>query len=172
MADFYGTAAGFDAYLTARGRAIPAGTDPEKEAALLVASEWIDAVYGGSFSGSKTGVAGVRRDQIRAWPRTGAWENIDYSTFPNDAIPREVEYATYEAAQRQMTTPGSLSLDYTPGKYKSVAVSGAISVTYAQFSAAADVQTQFTLIDQILAPLLTGNGDGSFSSLSGSLARV
>lgn len=172
MPDIYGSAAEFETYLTQRGRAIPAGGSVVENAALLVASEWIDAVYGASFSGSKTGVSGVKRDQVRQWPRTGAWESTDLYTFGTTEIPTEIKAATYEAAQRQMVTPGALSLDYTPGKYKRVAVEGAISVEYAQFSYAADIQTQFTLIDQILAPLLTANGGEQFSSLSGKLARV
>lgn len=169
MADFYGTAAGFIAYHTARGRAtaIADFDDPEIEAALLIASEWLDGKYFVNFSGYKTG----QRDQIREWPRYGTFDNEGFS-LPSDAVPREVENATYEAALTQLVSPGSLSVTFTPGKYKSARVEGAVSVEFAQFSSAFDIQTQFPIIDAILAPILSGYGSNAFSAMSGAGVRV
>lgn len=165
----YGDIADFKAYHDARGQPVPGGdggwSDASIEAALLVASEWLDARYGPSFSGYKSGL----RDQIRQWPRIGAYDR-DEQVIADGVIPVEVLNATYEAAFRQRTTPGSLSIDWTPGPYKRVAVSGAVSVEYAQFSAAQDVQSQFQIIDEIIAPLLTGTG--AMSRLTGQVARV
>lgn len=171
MSTPYGNAVDFAAYHVARGRNVVVGngegewTTASVNAALLVASEWLDARYGPMFSGYKSGL----REQIRQWPRIGAWD-IDEQVISDDVIPIEVLNATYEAAYRERTASGSLSIDWTPGQYKRVAVSGAVSVEYAQFSAATDVQSQFQVIDEIIAPLLTGTGNRS--GLSGPAVRV
>ena len=170
MAKYSNTSvAGFAEYMEARGREIPGTwTDEIIDAALLLASEWIDGVYGRLFSGQKAG--GFLQD--REWPRTGAYSNtIPVYTFPSDVIPDQIASAVYEAAFKQASNPGSLIVDYTPGKYKSVSIEGALSVEYAQFSSASEVQTQFSLIDMILDPLLAALGAG-FSSYSGVASRV
>lgn len=166
----YGTDAGFIEYHEDRGREIPALWTADSNAvilaALLIASEWIDNIYGNSFVGFKTG----GYDQEREWPRTSAVSNSYPSkVFATDEIPTRVIQAAYEAAYRQATTPGSLQVDYTPGKYKRVSVDGAISVEYAQFSSATDIQTQIGIIDSLLWPLLVVSATAS--SLSGSSGR-
>lgn len=166
MPTVYGDATGFQAYWAARGDLTAAAMDDfDINAALIVASEWLDAAFRSQFGGSKVGM----RDQERDWPRVGAVDIYGYSVA-DTAIPREVLSATYEAAFRQMTTPGVFFKDYTQSKYKSVAISGAVSVEYAT-GAAYDFQTQFPQIAAILAPILTGAGAGGFSSLSGAIAR-
>lgn len=169
MADYYGTVAGFKAYHSERGRAtlIADFDDPEIEAALLIASEWLDGRYFASFAGFKTG----GRDQVRQWPRYNTFDNEDHS-LPSDAVPREVEQATYEATLVQLVTPGSFNVSYTPNKYKMARVEGAVSVEFAQFSSAYDIQTQLPVIDQILAPIMSGYGNGNFSGFSGAGVRV
>ncbi len=167
----YGTVADFIEYHESRGRTIPAQWTVHDNAvilsSLLVASEWIDHVYGKLFVGHKTG----GYTQVREWPRTAAVSN----SYPNyvftaTEIPQEVLYATYEAAFRQATTPGSLMLDYTPNKYKKVAISGALSVDYADFTSSADIQTKIGIIDSILEVILDTHSD--ISSLSGGATRV
>lgn len=165
------TVEGFTAYHEERGRELP-GTwdDAYINAALLIASEWIDNTYGPSFIGQKFG--GFLQD--REWPRLGAViDDAKYAyVFPTDEIPEQVISAVYEAAWRQALTPGSLIVDYTPGKYKSVNVQGAISVEYAQFSSASAIQTTYPIIDQLLYWLIDGSSDGAMSSYSGAIARV
>lgn len=169
----YGTVAAFVDYHEARGREIP-GTwdDTVIGAALLAASEWIDAVYGPSFVGRKTD--GFL--QTREWPRvsavvkdTGYWG--EYYIFPDTTIPDRVINATYEAAWREATTPQSLQVDYTPGKYKSVTIEGALSVDYRDVSAP-DLMIQISKVDHWLWPLLDASSSASFSSLSGGSCRV
>ncbi len=170
----YGDATGFTAYFTARAKTISSSWGVVAiNAALLVASEWIDGVYGSSFIGHKTGGF----TQEREWPRTGAEARAtgvwgSYYNFPTDAIPTEVKNATYEAAYRQLTTPGSLSLDYTPAKYKKLSIDGAVSLEYAQFSSASETQTKLNIVDTILALLLDSNSPNQMSSLSGPMSRV
>lgn len=146
---FYGTATGFLAYCLARG-ITPASTDEDViEAALLVTSEWLDGVYRSYFPGEKVN----GRSQDREWPRTGAVDAYGY-VIPDGIIPVEVENATYEANIRQLANPGSLTVDFTTSKYKSVTVHGAISVDYDQSLDASYVQPNFPKVDQILYPIL------------------
>jgi hypothetical protein len=164
--DQYGTLSGFRFYHTARDRDTSIYDDTKVEAAKLVASEWLDGRYRSSFPGIKVGM----RSQVREWPRNGGVDRDGYA-IPAASVPTEVENAVYEATLRQLANPGSLNVDWTPPRYKSASVAGAVSVSYASFSSAADVQTRFSVIDDILAPILTGNG-GDASPLSGSINRV
>lgn len=164
MPDVYGSVAGFQTYHQERGRDITDYDDGEITAALTVASEWIDATYKAGWPGIKVGF----REQIRDWPRTGGFD-INGDNISSDSVPIEVEYATYEAALRQLQSPGSLSVDFKSSKYTSVAIEGAVRVTYADRSAT-DVQLQIMSVDQILYPILTGYG--SVSGLSGATSRV
>lgn len=163
MTDVYGSAVGFITYHESRGRELP-GTwnDDGIAAALLVASEWIDFIYGEQFTGYKTGSF----TQDRQWPRQGAWaKTLPIHLFATSDIPERVVNAAYEAAWRQLVTPGSLMVDYTPGRYRSVRVDGAISVDYTLFYYATDIQTQIGIIDSLLWILLDECCDDS--SLSG-----
>lgn len=165
--DYYGTAADFRLYHEARGRDVSAyDVDADIEAALLVASEWIDAVYfPASWPYYKTGGSA----QVRRWPSIGIIDKFSY-VVPSDAVPVLVERATYEASLRELQSPGALVQDYTPNKYKSVNIQGSVSVVYADRGQAANVQTQFLIIDQILDPLLAGSS--AISGLSGAVARA
>jgi hypothetical protein len=165
MTDFYGTASGFRSYLTTRGITAPTGADDDDTvgAKLVVSSEWLDARYNTLFPGRKTN----GRSQEREWPRLGASDHEGYA-IDYTLTPVEVEYATYEAARREFTTPGVLSRDYTPNKYQKVAVSGAVSVDYTNFNSAQDTQIQLQIVSDILRPLLRYSGD---SVLSGDLFR-
>jgi hypothetical protein len=166
---FYGTAAGFRVYHEARGRDVSGALfvdDDDVEASLLVAAEWLDGKYGSLFSGLKVGA----REQVREWPRNGSIDRYGYA-IAADVAPVEVINATYEAAYKDRITPGSLSVDWTPGKYKRVSIDGAVSVEYMQFNSVFDLQTRIAMVDQILAPILTGSL-GGYSGLSGAIARV
>lgn len=160
----YGTVAGFRAYHTARGRDVSAyDDDAVVSAALLVASEWLDATYRSSFKGLPSVIG-----QADEWPRVGVYDDYGYA-YPSDTVPSLIENAVYEAALRELQTPGTLTLDFTPGKYKRVSIAGSVSVDYALPMQAADIQLQFPIIDQILSPLL---GGGNASALSGAVGRA
>lgn len=166
MEEFYGTVAGYRAYHLARDNDIPVSDDSDIAAALLVGSEFIDARYRSSFGGLKI----VGRSQVREWPRSGVVD-VYGNAVAADEIPREIERATYEAALRQLALPGALFVDYTPNKYSQASVEGAVSVTFAKFGSASEIQTQFSIIDAILAPLISA-ANGNFSSFSGDAVRV
>lgn len=184
MADFYGTAVNFTSYVTARGYAAVVGNQAAIEAALLVASEWIDGKYRASFM-APPGYSNIRsyriysdigtfktggRFQVREWPRTGF---VDIYGYAIDAyeIPREVENATYEVAYRQMTTPGSLYTDNAQSKYRRVSIDGAIAVEYAGASTMA-LQLDIPIVDEILSGLIGGGTGANLSGLSGRSQRA
>ena len=166
--DHYGTIAGADAYLGARGFVVEwvALDEADKLSALIVASEYVDATYGEQFGGEKLG----GRSQVWLWPRKNAYDIFGEDL--GDTVPREVEHATYQLALRQATAPGSLSADYNGAAViKRARVEGAVEVEYAGDGSFAASQTVFTVVDGIIAPVLTAFGS-LFSSLSGSRVRV
>lgn len=108
----YGTIAGADAYALSIGNtAWGLLTTEAKNAALVRGSLYVDSYnrryLDGDFKcwwqylGKKAG----GWSQEREWPRSGI------PGLPSDAIPIQIEYATYEAAIREGTNPGSLNPD-------------------------------------------------------------
>lgn len=163
----YGTKAAFLAYHLDRTNPTAGYSDAAIAAALLIASEWLDGKYQSLFPGLKVG----QRAQVREWPRQGALDRDGYA-IASDIPPSEIDAATYEAAYKQLLSPGSLNRDWTPPKYKRASIDGAVSVEYVTFSNASDTQTRFAVIDAILRPILTGGGVSAMSGLSGATARV
>ena len=162
--NFYGSEQGFNNYMLDRDIDVPA-TDIAINAALLIASEWIDSKFRSSFDGEKVGY----REQVREWPRIG---HLDYNDdlIPSDEVPREIEHATYEIALRHMSSPGVLSIDYTPSLYSSVSVDGAVAAKFIQFGSVSEIQAQFSKVVEILSGLLSKTELSS--KLSGSSNRV
>lgn len=162
----YGNTVDARAFWMARGMPVGTWTDGAIDVARLVASEYIDAKYGRSFSGMKIG----ERAQIREWPRCGAYDR-DGWTFAVDEYPRELLDAVYLATWYQMTTPGSLVRTFTPRDKKRASVDGAVSVEYVIANQAYEIQTQYPLIESAIAPILTAVG-GNSSMLSGTSSRA
>lgn len=156
---YYGTVAGADAYHLARGNAGWTGTNSEKEAALMRGSDYVDGRYrshcGGVWSSLFSGTRTAGRAQPREWPRSGATD-YEGSEIADDAIPIEVEFATYEAALRELLNPGSLSPDYVASQLVVKEKVGPIEVQYSDPSKNDNNPTRpvVTAIDEILAPLL------------------
>lgn len=164
----YGSAAAFETYHEARGRTIPGTWDTDHiEAALLVASEWLDDKYGERFYGFPTG----GYTQERQWPRTLAYTNTyPVYVFATDEIPDEVVEAAYEVAWREANEPGCLSVDFTPSKYSSVSIDGALYVKFDNSIEAQDVQKQIEPVERIMRVLF--DPDKYSSKLSGGSDRV
>jgi hypothetical protein len=166
----YGSAEDFVTYHENRGRSIPGTWDDDYiEAALLVASEYLDGRFGAVWIGTPTGGF----EQERQWPRTDAYiEDEDY-TFADDVVPDRVEKATYEAAYREATTPGSLTVDFKPNKYTSVSVDGAVSVDFnTALWHSADIQIDIPMVKILLKPLIDPEKTGSVSVFSSKGERV
>lgn len=160
--DFYGTAAGYTAYHTARGRDVSGQTEPDIEQALLVSSEWLDGSF--DWPGYKVG---TRETQTRDWPRSWVHDRDGY-LVDHLTVPTEIEHATYEVAYRYLADNTVLSPDFTPEKYKRVTIDGALSVEYRGLDAAA-AQKQFPVLGVILASIIGGRAT---SALSSGIARV
>lgn len=165
MPDWYGSVADADLYHAARGHAEWTGEDAVKEAALLRASEYLDARYESVWSGFPVD----KRLQVRRWPRESAFD-IYGDAIALDDIPYEVEHATYELALIEIVSPGRLTPTVTlSDRRTSVSVSGAVSVTYAATSGIESYRPIITIVDGLMAALSTGSG--GVSSLSGSVVR-
>jgi len=169
MSDFYGTIDDADAYHAARGNTAWAqaasSPDEAREGALLRASVWIDGRFRSRFPGKKTG----GRSQIREWPRTDA-EDAECNDIPDDEVPREVLDATFEAALRELTTPGYLAPDFVASQHVVSERVGQLATTYSDKSFTADdMRPVLTAIDDILAPLL---GNVTEVSIYGTSARA
>jgi hypothetical protein len=160
MPDFYGTLAGANAYHAARGNAAWTGTEDAKTAALVRGSAYVDSLgrqqlqpsgrWRLLWPGTKTG----GRAQALDWPRTGATDYEGNAIGPMD-IPIEVEQATYEAALRELTTPGSLTPDYTPSGLVKREKAGPWEEEYFEPGAGVNPeQPVISVILDMLAPLL------------------
>lgn len=158
----YGTLIEADSYHTERSNSAWAGTDDVKTAALVRASDYIDARYrykltSGAwicaFRGTRTG----GRSQVAEWPRTGAVDS-EGSTIPDTEVPAEVIRATYELALRELVEPGSLSPDYVPSAQVTQETIGPITVKYSDGTKCADDvppnMPVVPLVDGILSGLL------------------
>lgn len=161
----YGTVVNADAYHLARGNTAWAGSDPLKAAALVRASAYIDGHYRtrpndcglmlSRFGGTKTG----GRAQVLEWPRTGCIDT-DGETVDSATVPDEVDRATYEAALRELVTPGSLTPDFVASTLAKREKVDVIEVEYAVAEAKPGqlppTSPTLPIVDGLLAPLLTG----------------
>ncbi len=114
MADHYGTLAAALDYHQARGNQAwtAAGVDDEKRTAALVrASQALDALYGSRYPGV---VATATQNLL--WPREGVvWRG---EALADHVVPAPIEKATYEFALRELVKPGSLAPDVAAGPQK------------------------------------------------------
>lgn len=137
---FYGTVGEADAYHSMRGNdSWSALSTPAKEAALVRAADYIDRFFveklaSGRYSSLWCGKQ-VTTTQPRAFPRDGV-------TFYGEAVgdnitPTAIEEASYEAALREASTPGSLLPDYTENTTSGAVVQetvGPLTIKYSDMS--------------------------------------
>jgi len=154
-ADSYGTLSGALAYHSAMGHGTWTGDDADLETALRRATKWVDRTYRAKFQGSKLN----GRDQSLEWPRDGVYDP-DGNYVDHETIPIEIETATYEAALRELVSPGGLSPDYTSSASVKREKVGEIEVEYADTSGASSVQPVLTVVDGIISGLLGSVGGG------------
>ena len=170
MTTIYGTVDGSKTYFSDRGVtgwSDDGTTDAVLATILLRASEFIDGRYESMFPGYRVGL----RSQERAWPRNDASDRY-CNPIPATEIPNEVIYATYEAALREKQAPGTLTpdIDFTARRER-VRVEGAVEFQYSSLPQRAEVYRKImTIVDAIIAPVLSGRGAGS--RLSGSAVRA
>ncbi len=171
-AESYVSVAGCSSYATSHNLTFDATALSQAEAAVRVASVYIDNTYRLRFPGYRT----FRRAQGREWPRTGAFysyadnatpspyfygyggggNGYGYTAWPYDpiginAIPPEIVNATCLAAVREYAEPGVLQPDLERGGAVSLLKAGPVEVKYA---AGASAQTIFQIIDAALSGLI------------------
>lgn len=157
----YGAVVDADSYHTARGNAAWAGDDTAKTAALVRATDYIDGRYrwrlkSGRWQSMFPGERTAGRSQPLEWPRTGATD-YEGNEIADDEVPVEVEHATYEAALRELVTPGILSPDYTPSAQVTKEKVGPVEVQYAEAKSgdnATPNRPVIPAIDEIIAPVV------------------
>ena len=146
----YGTDIGFEDYAAANGYDIPAGT---VAAARLRGSVYLDGHYYQRWPGEPTG--GV--DQERSWPRKTATDRFG-NAIDSTAVPTRVVSASYEAALIELRTPGFFSKTFTEADKKVLTKVQSISWTHTGNTKGDRSSSPVsTVIDNILAPLLTPN---------------
>lgn len=141
-ANSYISLADAETYFTNRGipAAWSAATNAEKEAALVSATQFIDANYEWA-----TGVIGSET-QALGWPRSGAYDRFGRS-ISSTVVPPRVEDACCEASLRALS--GDLLADQTQ-KVIEEEVTGAVRVRYSEDAAQG---TLYPLIDALLIGL-------------------
>jgi len=160
----YGSVSAADTYFSDRGVTTWTGTDAVKGEALLRGSIYIDNMFRTQFPGWPAD----DRNQEREWPRDDAFD-IYGNYIENDEVPREVEWATYEAALRELVDAGSLQPDYDPASQNKREKVDVIEVEKAAPYGPQSVIPIVNIIRGILAPVLTGSVG---SSIAGRSVRV
>lgn len=145
-ANSYATETMADDYFDARGNTTWTDSTDDKEAALIRATQAIDALYRGRWPGYRSNF----RSQNLEWPRTNAYDT-EGNIIDSDEIPQEVIDATCEAAIRELATSGSMIPDLDRGGDIRAITAGSVSI---QYGAAAAVTTTFSLIDGILSKII------------------
>jgi hypothetical protein len=141
-ANSYITLTDANTYFTNKGApaAWTAASDAEKEAALITATQYLDAHYRWI-----TGEIGSSTQSL-GWPRDGAYDRFDRSLSSTE-VPDRVKDACCEAAARALST--DLLADQAQ-KVLEQEVVGAVRVRYSEGSSQG---TTYPLVDQLLAGL-------------------
>lgn len=139
-------------YAAARGLTFPSSPSAAGEEAIIRGTASIEARYGGRFPGLRL----RGRNQGLLWPRSAAYD-VDGWLIPADQVPVEVIQATCEAAIREFAAPGSMMPDLARGGAIQSISAGSVSISWAMN---ASMRTVFTLIDGIVARILSGTGGG------------
>jgi hypothetical protein len=153
-ANSYATIAQADAYISLRlYTGWTAIVDAHKEAALVNATDYIEATYRDAWQGYR-----VSSTQALSWPRS----TVVVDTFPVAAniVPAAVIQACIEMAYRSGT--GSVLIE-DQGQLVVREKVDVIETEYAQFS---DPAQKYPFVSKLLAPyLLSANVGGSFSQV-------
>lgn len=160
-ANSYTDAVTADSYHSDRGNsAWGLATDPQKAAALINATSYLDGKYRLRFKGNR--VQPVL--QPLEWPRIGVdivtgvqgtafMGHTYYSNFPSNQIPPEIIFATCELALRALTT--TLASDIAPSDR---VVREKVDVIETEYTAR-DFTTTYQVVDQLISRFLNSTSD-------------
>ena len=140
----YGTDAGFTDYFTDRGIDVSGVDIP---VARVVGGDYVDARFGACLAGRRTD--GYSQDN--EWPRVGA---VDQSglVVPSTLVPNNVIYAAYEAGLINANDPTALNPTIALADRKILSQVDVIKWTVVGDNA--DLNTHFSRIDDLMAPLI------------------
>jgi hypothetical protein len=158
-AESYVSVAAADAYHAARNNAAWAALpNPDKEAALRKATDYMQQTYRLRWRGARTNTT-----QSLDWPRFGCYvEDISYGRYPfyvpTTVVPAEVQHACAELALKASTAELNVDLDRETASEKV----GSIQVDYVP---GGPQYRRYRAIDQMLKVYLASTG------ISGRLVR-
>ena len=104
-ANAYAALAFVDQYHRDRGSVGWTGSQTVKQAAIILATEFIDLNFGAQFHGQR-----IKRDpdgvgvQALEWPREGVFDDEDDTPVPDDSVPGRIQSAMAELALVSLTT--------------------------------------------------------------------
>jgi hypothetical protein len=142
-----------DAYHAERANENWSGSDADKQAALIRGTAFVDATFGARFTGRQT----YGRNQGLTWPRYPAYDR-EGAFIQSDELPKEYLNACFEAALRELVTPGVLSPDINSSDRLTVETIGPLSFEYALPTSSDDMRVVATMIEELLRPILRGGG--------------
>ena len=150
-ADSYLSVADCDTYWTNHGAPATwtAATTAEKEEALRMGTQYLDAVYCTRWKGMR-----YDDDQALDWPRSGVYDNDGWA-IDSDEMPTQLLDATAEAAYRHLSETNGLIPDITnPGTIKRYRVKAAVVEQDTIYAGVRSQIKQFRIIELLLQDLL------------------
>lgn len=146
----YATRAEADAYYAARGNdAWATLTDPQKDSALVLATDYIEATYLQAWQGNR-----VSSIQELSWPRYGVYVDgfqVDSTTVPAAVVKATIEMAGRAAAGEPLITDQAQRVT----KEK-------VDVLEVTYSEASSPELRYPYVNRLLSPYLKSSvgGDG------------
>lgn len=153
-AESYLSVADADIYWTNRGSPTTwdSATTAEKEQALRIGTQYLDAKYHLRWLGSRS-----NEDQALDWPRSNV-EDRDGYWIDSDSIPQALKNALAEAAYRHLLETNGLMPDVgTPGITQESVTVGPISKS-TSYSGTKSGLKRFSLVEALLKGLITATG--------------
>lgn len=161
----YGTVAGFKAYATYEGYNATSFTDQQIESRIDRSSSLLDSQYRARFVGVKPS------GQLLEWGRTGVVGVNSGFTYPDNAIPTQVENSTYELAYRNlMGDIGQIKTETgaVTSESKSLVSGMNKSVTYSDKRIVQSTTEQtFDYIDILMSDLISAQSGGMLKLVKG-----
>ena len=153
-ANSYLSVADADSYIADHGDSATwtAASDASKEAALRLATQYLDIRFGGKWLGVRSD-----SDQSLAWPRNGV-DDYDGYVVDWDAVPAAIEDATAELALRVIDGDTLLDDIDEPGTIKSESVTTGPITTKTEYLGGKSQVKRYPLIDGLIRPLISSGG--------------
>ena len=151
-AESYLSVADADTYHNTHGDSadLLAASTGDKEEALRMGTQYLDATYNTLWIGSR-----ANETQVLDWPRSSA-EDTDGFIIASDALPQAIKDATAEAAVRHITESGGLFPDVSdPGSIKSYKVKVGPVEEATEYVGGNPQIKAFRIIDSLLRGLIT-----------------